>query len=53
MSKTLCFFSLLLLLLCSSCVSRTVRSQSDMPGETTKEIVEKKIIWIWDPEFRE
>ncbi len=53
--KTICSIMLLAVatLLLSSCVSRTVSASTiDSTGlEGQGKVIEKKIIWIWQPEF--
>ncbi len=44
---------LCLLLLCSGCVSRTVRSADSLSGSKRNVITEKKLIWFWQDEFRQ
>ena len=42
-------FAAVLLLLCSSCVSRTLNKEPGLRG--TKANSETKIIWFWDKDF--
>jgi len=46
-------FAAVLLLLCSSCISRTVIKNPGLQGssKTDKDIGESKIIWFWDKDF--
>ena len=48
--KILC--CILFLILCTSCVSRTVTAPDSLSG-TQKEVVKKDLIWFWEAEFRE
>lgn len=43
------FYLSVLLLLCSSCVSRTTIKEPGLKGEASKS--ETKLIWIWDKDF--
>jgi hypothetical protein len=40
-----------LMLLCSSCVSRTVIGPSGLSGSEKEVVKEKKLIWFWQEEF--
>jgi hypothetical protein len=43
----------LLLLLCSSCVSRTISEPVGLnSGEKGKTIKKTKTVWIWDKDFK-
>lgn len=44
------FYLSALLLLCSSCVSRTVYKEPGLRGHAGQ-VTEKKIIWFWDKEY--
>ena len=44
------FILMVLLFVCSSCVSRTVTEPDSLTGTGT-EVVEDKLIWFWQPEF--
>ena len=45
-------FAVLFLLLCSSCVSRTISESAGLnSGETGKTIKTTKTIWIWDKDY--
>ena len=43
-------FTVVLLLLCSSCVSRTTYEGNGMNG-SKKTIDNKELIWFWDKDF--
>jgi len=43
------FYLSVLLLLCSSCVSRTTIKEPGLKGEASKS--ETKLIWFWDKDF--
>lgn len=47
-------FAAVLLLLCSSCVSRTIYKEPGLRGANAsgKGSTEKKIVWFWDKDFR-
>lgn len=41
-----------LMLLCSSCVSRTITKEVGLnSGEPGKTVQDTKLIWIWDKDF--
>lgn len=45
-------FAVLLILLCSSCVSRTISEPVGLnSGKTGNTIQKTKIVWIWDKDF--
>jgi len=46
-------YLIVVLLLCSSCVSRTTYKEPGLKGNTAsgKNAGETKIIWIWDKDF--
>jgi hypothetical protein len=46
-------YPIIVLLLCSSCVSRTTYKEPGLKGAATggKNAGETKIIWIWDKDF--
>jgi hypothetical protein len=41
---------MVILMVCSGCVSRTMRSDAGRGGKGT--VTEKRIIWIWEEEYR-
>ncbi len=43
------FYLSVLLLLCSSCVSRTTLKEPGLKGEASKS--ETKLVWFWDKDF--
>lgn len=46
-------YSAAVLVLCSSCVSRTIDKEvRAIGGEPGRKIQEKKIIWIWEDEYK-
>jgi hypothetical protein len=47
------FYLTVVILLCSSCVSRTTYKQSSLKGSNPsgKPVAEKKLIWIWDKDY--
>ena len=46
------FYLMAVLLLCSSCVSRTTYKEKGLKGESSsKPVGETKIIWFWDKDF--
>ena len=44
------FFTVVLLLLCSSCVSRTTYEGNSMDG-SKQPIHDKKLIWFWQDDY--
>jgi hypothetical protein len=44
-------FVLILLLLCSACVSRTIIAADNLTGEKKEVIKDQKLIWFWQSEF--
>ncbi len=42
---------MVILMVCSGCVSRTIRSDTGGGGKGT--ITEKSLIWIWEKEYRD
>ena len=44
-------FTFILLLLCSSCVSRTVTAPESMSGSEKDVVISKKLVWFWDKDF--
>jgi hypothetical protein len=46
-------FAVLVLLLCSACVSRTITEPVGLnSGEKGNTVKKTKIIWIWDKEYK-
>jgi len=46
------FYLIVVLLLCSSCVSRTTIKEPGLKGDASgKGIGETKIVWFWDKDF--
>jgi hypothetical protein len=47
------FYLIVVLLLCSSCVSRTTYKEPGLKGNTAsgKNAGETKIVWFWDKDF--
>jgi hypothetical protein len=41
---------MVILIVCSGCVSRTIRSETGSGAKGT--ITERRIIWIWEKEYR-
>jgi hypothetical protein len=46
------FYLIILLLLCSSCVSRTINKEPGLTGgNEAKGQYETKLVWFWDKDF--
>lgn len=46
------FYVTTALLLCSSCVSRTINKEPGLTGENARKTdQETKIVWFWDKDF--
>jgi len=46
------FFVVIGILLCSSCVSRTINKEPGLIGaDANKKNTETKLVWIWDKDF--